>query len=629
MQSARVSGRRGIAEVLCVGSRVATRGTTDGLATFFFGNVTAISSEASVQVQFDDGDNVTVPRSSLKFGSALPAAPVPQPPVPAEPAPSRKRPAAQQGHRRETLEGLRRSARAKAGLVPAAMPAAETTTIDDDGGVSSDDDLDMDAAFAAEEARAAAAVASRCPTSTAAPASGGGAAVRCDEGHRMRHGMGMSANCEDCGRGLAQWSAYFACARCEDEGDEFALCTSCGERRLSFGMHDEGEEEEEEKEEEAQVEHDAEAAAFEPVLYDEDEDEDEDEVAVMPEAEPAEAWSRAEECAVQEPPEDDDGERQWVKCDRCQKWRKLPFGSPEVSENVEEWTCADNPDRSRADCDVDEEEYDEEGAEEEEEEEDDDEREMEERARSFAAGAAHEEEEVRCDDEGAVRRSRAGGGEGGGLDESDAEDEIGEDATEDAAVALALMAARRSTRSQAQTAAASEPAASSEPAAAFQPAAADEAPSSWQLAVAAPATTSMTVSGPLRLAEAEALDGDDEEVIDVEEEYGNGGTRRQLSPAESPSRYVPPRVTGWASHPDFVPPGHAGFNAFAQARMREMGVPSNDRVRPPSELRPASWVHGPAKPRLQPYQERYAAPPATLLIGNPAEDSVCQTNSLC
>ena len=76
MQSARVSGRRGIAEVLCVGSRVATRGTTDGHATFFFGNVTAISSEASVQVQFDDGDNVTVPRSSLKFGSALPAAPV-------------------------------------------------------------------------------------------------------------------------------------------------------------------------------------------------------------------------------------------------------------------------------------------------------------------------------------------------------------------------------------------------------------------------------------------------------------------------------------------------------------------------------------------------------------------------
>ena len=36
---------------------------------------------------------------------------------------------------------------------------------------------------------------------------------------------------------------------------------------------------------------------------------------------------------------------------------------------------------------------------------------------------------------------------------------------------------------------------------------------------------------------------------------------------------------------------------------------------------------GSACPYLLMY--RYAAPPAILLIGNPAEDSVCQTNSLC
>eukprot|EP01083_Nonionella_stella_P036713 100180_1 len=45
----------------------------------------------------------------------------------------------------------------------------------------------------------------------------------------------------------------------------------------------------------------------------------------------------------------------WVQCDSCTKWRKMPFGTKMPTEN-EKWYCYKNPDKSRASCDAPEQE---------------------------------------------------------------------------------------------------------------------------------------------------------------------------------------------------------------------------------------------------------------------------------
>ena len=55
-----------------------------------------------------------------------------------------------------------------------------------------------------------------------------------------------------------------------------------------------------------------------------------------------------------------------------------------------------------------------------------------------------------------------------------------------------------------------------------------------------------------------------------------------------------PAEPKWEELPDYVPPGHEGFNEFARAQMRKAGVPSNDRVLPASDLMPGA-VGLPAK----------------------------------
>ena len=62
----------------------------------------------------------------------------------------------------------------------------------------------------------------------------------------------------------------------------------------------------------------------------------------------------------------------------------------------------------------------------------------------------------------------------------------------------------------------------------------------------------------------------------------------------------------WEELEDYVPPGTAGFTAFAQAQMQLANVPSNPKVLPADELKPAEWVSQATKPRLQPYQETVA-----------------------
>jgi hypothetical protein len=65
----------------------------------------------------------------------------------------------------------------------------------------------------------------------------------------------------------------------------------------------------------------------------------------------------------------------------------------------------------------------------------------------------------------------------------------------------------------------------------------------------------------------------------------------------------PPPPPSWESSDSYVPPGTEGFRDFARSMMRASGVPSNERVRPPAELHPATWVPANQQPKLQPYQE--------------------------
>ena len=46
----------------------------------------------------------------------------------------------------------------------------------------------------------------------------------------------------------------------------------------------------------------------------------------------------------------------WVECSVCQKWRKLPRGTPVPGEN-DIWVCSMNPDESRAWCEAPEESW--------------------------------------------------------------------------------------------------------------------------------------------------------------------------------------------------------------------------------------------------------------------------------
>jgi hypothetical protein len=47
---------------------------------------------------------------------------------------------------------------------------------------------------------------------------------------------------------------------------------------------------------------------------------------------------------------------EWVQCDACRKWRRLPAGTP-LPDDDGEWTCAMNPDEWRNSCGADEEVY--------------------------------------------------------------------------------------------------------------------------------------------------------------------------------------------------------------------------------------------------------------------------------
>ena len=55
-----------------------------------------------------------------------------------------------------------------------------------------------------------------------------------------------------------------------------------------------------------------------------------------------------------------EAEDEWVACDLCGKWRKLPSGCSAPSATDVEWTCSMNPDAARASCDADEEQWEEE-----------------------------------------------------------------------------------------------------------------------------------------------------------------------------------------------------------------------------------------------------------------------------
>ena len=65
-------------------------------------------------------------------------------------------------------------------------------------------------------------------------------------------------------------------------------------------------------------------------------------------------------------------------------------------------------------------------------------------------------------------------------------------------------------------------------------------------------------------------------------------------------------VRGWETEADFVAQGADGFNEYARSKMREAGVPANDRVLPPQNLAAAEWAAQPTKPKLQCYQETVA-----------------------
>lgn len=83
-------------------------------------------------------------------------------------------------------------------------------------------------------------------------------------------------------------------------------------------------------------------------------------------------------------------------------------------------------------------------------------------------------------------------------------------------------------------------------------------------------------------------------------------------------------VRGWdVDDAEYVPQGTAGFNEYARTKMREAGVPANQRVLPPSDLAPTQWVDGAVQPKLQCYQETVAFLCRPAALPNPRMLVVC------
>jgi len=255
------------------------------------------------------------------------------------------------------------------------------------------------------------------------------------------------------------------------------------------------------------------------------------------------------------PPEPFFFEQEWALCCKCEKWRRLAPGAPVPAED-EDWECSMNLDPAHNTCDDEEEEDEDEeaaamraratAAAGEQADEEADEAALRERAASFAAGAAMEHpEEVTAAD---VGEERVAGSED---EKSEGEEDEAEDAFGDAT----FEALKKQMQQQQQL-------------------------------VSVDAESGEAASAAAAAAGPGAAGAADEEELRA---------RRSTQP---PS---------WADEPGYVSPGHEGFNAFARARMRRDGVPSNERVLPPQELQPARWVpHKLPKPRLQPYQETVA-----------------------
>ena len=115
------------------------------------------------------------------------------------------------------------------------------------------------------------------------------------------------------------------------------------------------------------------------------------------------------------------------------------------------------------------------------------------------------------------------------------------------------------------------------------------------------------VAAAEKAAKAERDRAEAEEAAGEYEAHDAASRKRadEAARTRAEKRRAGEKAGSWESREDYVKPGHEGFNAFAQRMMRESSVPSNDRVKPPSELAPAMWAEGRdgTRPRLQPYQE--------------------------
>lgn len=113
---------------------------------------------------------------------------------------------------------------------------------------------------------------------------------------------------------------------------------------------------------------------------------------------------------------------------------------------------------------------------------------------------------------------------------------------------------------------------------------------------------------------ATAAGGDDEDESDPScapgDEYdADVAAARVLDGLEPPAALETDacvKPSCWMDEEGYVAQGTPGFNAFARSQMAKAGVPSNDKVLPSEELKPATWVGQPTPPTLQPYQETVA-----------------------
>lgn len=270
---------------------------------------------------------------------------------------------------------------------------------------------------------------------------------------------------------------------------------------------------------------------------------------------------------------------EWAECMACGKWRKLPSGVAPPGE-ADEWYCHMNEDELHNTCAAEEEEDDAwadhfAAHRAQEADEEADERALRAAADRFAKG-------LHTDD---VEWATEGAAEARGVDdeESDVEDDEDDDDVADEAAAEALDAMRGQI-------------------VLFEGDPASAAAGDGEEAAAAPDA-------------AEAF----RRFREAEEHFRRDHWRDDIAARLAAEQAADARARSWESHPEWVAPGHAGFNAFAQRRMRESGVPSNVSVATPAELEPVPWAdgRGDQKPKLQPYQETVSFLCRPLAFANP------------